>query len=58
LRLRFPHGAPSLVEAKSLHVQGDVHFGRNISVHGAVAVTNPGPDALYIPDATLLTEST
>jgi UTP--glucose-1-phosphate uridylyltransferase len=55
LRLRFPHGAPSLVNAKSLHVQGNIHFGRNVAVHGAVTLTHGGPDPLYLPDDTHLT---
>ena len=54
LRQRFPHGAPSLVAASSLRVRGNVHFGRNITVHGAVHITPPGVDPLRIPDDTHL----
>jgi UTP--glucose-1-phosphate uridylyltransferase len=54
LRLRFPHGAPSLVAARKLHVKGDVHFGRNIKIDGDVYIDHAGPDALHISDDTLL----
>src|SRR4029453_3168599 len=38
LEVRFPHGAPSLVQAKRLKVRGDVRFGRGIVVVGDVAI--------------------
>lgn len=56
LRLRFPDGAPSLVEATSFRVNGDVHFGRNISVHGDVCIDHSGSEPLYIADGTRLTD--
>src|SRR4051794_37676522 len=37
---RFPHGAPSLVEAERLRVRGDVRFGRDVRVRGGVDVVN------------------
>lgn len=57
LRLRFAHGAPSLVAASSFQVRGDVYFGRNVAVHGNVCIKHNGPEPLYIPDGTKLTES-
>jgi UTP--glucose-1-phosphate uridylyltransferase len=37
----FPFGAPSLVECERLAVEGDVTFGREVVVRGAVAVSGP-----------------
>jgi UTP--glucose-1-phosphate uridylyltransferase len=38
---RFPAGAPSLVEAERLRVEGDVAFGRDVVVRGSVEVHGP-----------------
>ena len=38
---RFPAGAPSLVACERLAVEGDVTFGRDVVVRGAVTVTGP-----------------
>jgi UTP--glucose-1-phosphate uridylyltransferase len=38
---RFPGGAPSLRQATSLTVDGDVTFGAGVIVEGAVTVTGP-----------------
>jgi UTP--glucose-1-phosphate uridylyltransferase len=38
---RFPAGPPSLIEAKRLTVEGDVTFGANVVVRGAVKVEGP-----------------
>jgi UTP--glucose-1-phosphate uridylyltransferase len=37
----FPAGPPSLVEAERLEVVGDVTFGRDVAVRGAVRVEGP-----------------
>jgi UTP--glucose-1-phosphate uridylyltransferase len=55
LRLRFPHGAPSLVGATTLRICGDVHFGANVVVTGDVTIHHDGPAPLHIPDGTHLT---
>lgn len=55
LRIRFPHGAPSLRKATSLTVKGDVHFGRDVTVIGDVCIENSGQEPLYIADNTRLT---
>jgi UTP--glucose-1-phosphate uridylyltransferase len=39
---RFPAGPPSLVECERLEVEGDVTFGRDVTVRGAVKVEGPG----------------
>ena len=54
LRLRFPHGAPSLIGATALRVYGDVHFGANVVVTGDVTINHDGPTPLHIPDGTHL----
>ncbi len=40
LRSRFPYGAPSLVDCGSLALKGDIKFGRNVAIRGAVSITN------------------
>lgn len=50
---RFPGGPPSLVEADSLTVRGDVVFGAGVTVRGSVTVTAEKP--LTVPDGAVLT---
>lgn len=50
---RFPAGPPSMVDADSLTVRGDVTFGADIRVVGAVTVEATTPTT--IPDGTRLT---
>jgi UTP--glucose-1-phosphate uridylyltransferase len=38
---RFPHGPPSLVGCRRLVVEGDVSFGRDVTVRGEVTVNGP-----------------
>ena len=47
---RFPAGAPSLREAERLAVEGDVTFGRDVIVRGAVTVAGPA----RVEDGTVL----
>jgi UTP--glucose-1-phosphate uridylyltransferase len=49
---RFPHGVPSIREARSLVVDGDVTFGRDVSCVGDVRVSAGGPRT--IPDGARL----
>ena len=49
---RFPSGAPSLREAERLVVHGDVTFGENVTVRGAVELEAPEPMQID-PGATL-----
>jgi UTP--glucose-1-phosphate uridylyltransferase len=51
---RFPAGAPSLVACERLAVSGDVVFGANVVVHGAVSVEHSGEGQLRIEDGTVL----
>ncbi len=43
---RFPAGAPSLVGCRRLRIDGDVSFGRDVTVKGDVALEGP----LQVPD--------
>lgn len=54
LRHRFPHGAPSLRNAKSLTVKGDVYFGRGIRVKGEVCIEHGETAPRLIADETIL----
>jgi UTP--glucose-1-phosphate uridylyltransferase len=48
LTARFPHGAPSLVQAEELRVEGDVYFGRDVKISGRVLLSQSGQAPLYI----------
>jgi UTP--glucose-1-phosphate uridylyltransferase len=51
---RFPAGAPSLVACERLTVEGDVVFGADVVVRGAVTVQHSGEGRLRIEDGTVL----
>ena len=51
---RFPHGAPSLVQCRSLTVDGNVYFGNGVKVSGDVTVRNSSDSPLWIADGTVL----
>lgn len=50
LEARFPHGAPSLIGCRRFVVQGDVRFGRGITITGNVTVSAPAGETLLVPD--------
>lgn len=50
LEAHFPHGAPSLQNARRLTVDGDVSFGRDVIIEGDVTVHGPQ----QIPDGAVL----
>ncbi|HZU61503.1 MAG TPA: UTP--glucose-1-phosphate uridylyltransferase [Solirubrobacteraceae bacterium] len=50
---RFPSGPPSLLEAESLAVEGDVTFGADVVVRGAVELRTAEP--ISLPDGSVLT---
>ena len=56
MRSRFPHGAPSLVGCTELRVEGNVYFGRNVTVKGKVHIVNDSHAPLWIEDGTCLTD--
>src|SRR5689334_11375101 len=51
---RFPAGPPSLVRCERLSVKGDVEFGADVVVRGAVTVEHDGDGRLRIDDGTVL----
>lgn len=57
LRRRFPYGAPSLLDCTSLTVEGDITFGRNVAIKGAVRLVNDGPVPLCIEDNAVIAGS-
>jgi UTP--glucose-1-phosphate uridylyltransferase len=48
LTARFPHGAPSLVQADELRVAGDVYFGRGVKISGTVMICQTSEAPLSI----------
>ena len=51
LKLRFPHGAPSLMECTRFRLEGDIRFGRDVVLSGAVNLVNTDPTVpLHVPD--------
>ncbi len=51
---RFPDGAPSLRDCRSLRLSGDIRFGKNVVLRGGVELTNREPEPLEIDDGTRL----
>jgi UTP--glucose-1-phosphate uridylyltransferase len=51
---RFPYGSPSLLRCKSLTVQGDITFGKDILCLDHTTLHAPQNQATHIPDHTTL----
>jgi UTP--glucose-1-phosphate uridylyltransferase len=51
---RFPAGPPSLVACDRLTVEGDVIFGREVTVRGSVAIENTDDEPLRVDDGAVL----
>lgn len=54
LEARFPYGPPSLVDCSRLTLHGDVRFGRDVTVVGAVTLRQDGDAPREIPDGAVL----
>lgn len=50
MRERFPYGAPSMVQCTELRVEGNVYFGRNVTLQGKVHIVNDSQTPLWIKD--------
>jgi len=50
--IRFPQGAPSLLQCDSLQIDGDIHFGENVRIEGDVHLNNPTDKTATIADGT------
>lgn len=57
LDAHFPYGAPSLVENKSLIIEGEFRFGKGVKCVGDVHLRNETNAQIFIPDGTVLTGS-
>jgi len=53
---RFPYGAPSLLACTELRVEGNVYFGRNVTIAGKVHIVNDSDQPLWIKDGAYLTD--
>jgi UTP--glucose-1-phosphate uridylyltransferase len=51
---RFPFGPPSLVNSRSLKVEGDFRFGKNVVCKGDVHLINQSGSRQFVPDNTVL----
>jgi UTP--glucose-1-phosphate uridylyltransferase len=54
LELRFPHGAPSMIDCESLSIRGDVVFDENVSLTGRVIIVNESGKQQTIPAGSVL----
>ncbi len=54
LHLRFPHGAPSLIQCSELRIRGDVRFGRHVTLEGRVELENEGDAPLTLEDGAVI----
>ena len=52
--MRFHSGAPSLLQCDSLKIEGDIHFGANVRIEGAVHLRNPTSTPAHIADGSRL----
>jgi len=50
LKERFAHGVPSLIDCKSLRVEGNIHFGGGIVIKGDVDIISPSLRKVIIPE--------
>lgn len=56
MRERFPYGAPSLLDCTELRVEGNVYFGRNVTIKGQVHIVNDSHLPLWIEDGACLAD--
>ena len=56
MRERFPYGAPSLIECTELRVEGNIYFGRNVTLRGKVHIVNDSQTPLWIEDDACLVD--
>ena len=54
MEARFPEGEPSLVECDALTIHGDVHFESDVTIRGAVTITNPGSTPAVVKRKTVI----
>ena len=54
LEERFAHGAPSLIDCKSLRVEGNIHFSRGIVIKGDVNIISHSSEKVSIPEGIVI----
>jgi UTP--glucose-1-phosphate uridylyltransferase len=54
LEERFPGEVPSLVDCEALTVHGDVHFESDVTIRGAVTITNHGSTPAVVKRKTII----
>jgi UTP--glucose-1-phosphate uridylyltransferase len=54
LKKRFPYGAPSLIDCRSLRVEGNVYFGKGIVIKGDVQILNTSSSKVSVPGGTVI----
>ncbi len=54
LQSRFPNGAPSLRQCKEVTIEGDVLFGKNITILDISKILNPSAKQATLPDNTIV----
>lgn len=54
---RFPEGPPSLVACRSLTVEGDLRFERNVTLRGAVRIVNDHPEQRSVPAGAVIADT-
>ncbi len=54
MEARFPKGTPSLIDCKSLTIEGDVKFGENIKLKEDVHLINSHSNQVEIPDQSVI----
>ncbi len=50
LETRFPEGVPSLLNCRSLSIEGNIKFGKNVVFEGDVQLVNSSDDQVIIED--------
>ncbi len=54
LEARFPDGVPSLINCESLKIVGDIKFGANVTLNGAVELANLSGEQVEIKEGTTI----
>ena len=57
LALRFPAGPPSLLECRHLEIRGDLRFGRDVQLVGALRLETPEGEPRWIEDGARIAAS-
>ena len=53
---RFAEGIPSLIDCESLTIDGDVRFGKNVTIKGRVIIKNSGKSQAVIKEGMVVNE--